>query len=97
MNRLLIVCCADAIILAILSLLIAAAIFYLPNHIAIVSNRLWYYVHGEFLDSTATATTLTGNFEAAIGRDEMTRTVTEAVQKASGSLAEAVTAARREL
>lgn len=31
------------------TLLIAAAVAYLPNHIAVISNRLWYYVHGEFL------------------------------------------------
>jgi len=29
-------------------MLAGAAIFYLPNHLALVSNRLWYYVHGEF-------------------------------------------------
>lgn len=68
----------DVIILAILSLLIAAAIFYLPNHIAIVSNRLWYYVHGEFLDPA-------NGHAAAAGsdaKDEVRRLITEAVTSA---------------
>jgi hypothetical protein len=39
----------DAIILILLSLLITAAVAYLPNHLIVISNRLWYYVHGEFL------------------------------------------------
>jgi hypothetical protein len=41
------------IILVLFTLLIAAAVAYLPNHIAVISNRLWYYVHGGFLYATA--------------------------------------------
>lgn len=50
---------ADVIILVLFTLLIAAAVAYLPNHIAIISNRLWYYVHGEFLYATTGASSPT--------------------------------------
>ncbi|ETN40328.1 uncharacterized protein HMPREF1541_04604 [Cyphellophora europaea CBS 101466] len=43
----------NVIILVLFTLLVAAAVAYLPNHIAVISNRLWYYVHGEFLYATA--------------------------------------------
>ncbi len=33
-----------------MSLLLTAAFFYLPNHILVVSNRIWYYIHGEFYE-----------------------------------------------
>lgn len=46
---------ADVIILILLSLLITAAVAYLPNHLVVISNRLWYYVHGEFLLSNGKA------------------------------------------
>ena len=42
----------DVIILVLLSLLITAAVAYLPNHIIVISNRLWYYAYGEQLFST---------------------------------------------
>ena len=42
----------DVIILVLLSLLVTAAALYLPNHVVVISNRLWYYVHGEILSST---------------------------------------------
>ena len=44
----------DFIVLALLSLLITAAVAYLPNHLIVISNRLWYYVQGETLDLTST-------------------------------------------
>ncbi len=45
---------ADFIVLVLLSLLITAAVAYLPNHLIVISNRLWYYVQGETLDLTST-------------------------------------------
>lgn len=36
-----------------MALLITAAVAYLPNHMVVISNRLWYYVHGELLYSTS--------------------------------------------
>ena len=44
----------DVIILTLFSLLITAAFFYLPNHILVVSNRIWYYIHGDFYEPIAT-------------------------------------------
>ncbi|RMZ86160.1 hypothetical protein DV737_g224, partial [Chaetothyriales sp. CBS 132003] len=38
----------NIILLTLTSLLFTAAVFYLPNHLMIVSNRIWYYIHGEF-------------------------------------------------
>ena len=36
-------------------MLIAAATMYLPNHLVLISNRIWYYVHGEFANITGNA------------------------------------------
>ena len=47
-------CSTDFIVLVLLSLLITAAVAYLPNHLIVISNRLWYYVQGETLDWTST-------------------------------------------
>ena len=44
----------DLIVLVLLSLLITAAVAYLPNHLIVISNRLWYYVQGETLELTST-------------------------------------------
>ena len=30
-------------------MLVTAATMYLPNHVAVIYNRIWYYVHGEFV------------------------------------------------
>ncbi|RMD41489.1 hypothetical protein DV735_g3644, partial [Chaetothyriales sp. CBS 134920] len=38
----------NIILLTLTSLLLTAAVFYLPNHLMIISNRIWYYIHGEF-------------------------------------------------
>ncbi|RMZ83726.1 hypothetical protein DV738_g955, partial [Chaetothyriales sp. CBS 135597] len=38
----------NIILLTLTSLLLTAAFFYLPNHLLIISNRIWYYIHGEF-------------------------------------------------
>lgn len=42
----------DIIILTLLTLLISAATLYLPNHISLIYNRIWYYVHGESTGSS---------------------------------------------
>ena len=39
----------DMILLVLISMLVAAATMYLPNHVALIYNRIWYYVHGEYL------------------------------------------------
>ncbi|RMZ89520.1 hypothetical protein DV736_g3251, partial [Chaetothyriales sp. CBS 134916] len=41
-------CIFNIILLTLTSLLLTAAVFYLPNHVMIISNRIWYYIHGEF-------------------------------------------------
>ena len=30
-------------------MLVTAATMYLPNHVALIYNRVWFYVHGEYL------------------------------------------------
>ena len=30
-------------------MLVTAATMYLPNHVALIYNRIWYYVHGELV------------------------------------------------
>jgi len=37
------------ILLVLISMLVTAATMYLPNHVAVIYNRIWYYVHGEFV------------------------------------------------
>lgn len=34
------------ILFILISLLVTAASLYLPDHIAVIYNRIWYYVHG---------------------------------------------------
>ncbi|EXJ80433.1 hypothetical protein A1O1_08578 [Capronia coronata CBS 617.96] len=45
----------NLILFILVSLLVTAASFYLPNHIAVIYNRIYYYVNGEFAYATATA------------------------------------------
>ena len=39
----------DFILLILISMLVTAATMYLPNHVVLIYNRIWYYVHGEYL------------------------------------------------
>lgn len=39
----------DLILLVLISMLVTAATMYLPNHVALICNRIWYYVHGELV------------------------------------------------
>ena len=39
----------DFILLVLISMLVTAATMYLPNHVALIYNRIWYYVHGELV------------------------------------------------
>jgi hypothetical protein len=43
----------DLVLFILISLLVTAAWLYLPNHVSIIYNRIWYYLHGEFAYSTA--------------------------------------------
>ncbi|KAL2405847.1 hypothetical protein ABEF95_002602 [Exophiala dermatitidis] len=38
----------NLILFILVSLLVTAALFYLPNHLAVIYNRIYYYVNGEF-------------------------------------------------
>ncbi|KAK4937952.1 hypothetical protein LTR10_021517 [Elasticomyces elasticus] len=42
----------NLVLFILISLLVTAAWLYLPNHISIIYNRIWYYLHGEFAYST---------------------------------------------
>ncbi|KAJ9502186.1 hypothetical protein LTR99_001030 [Exophiala xenobiotica] len=43
------------ILFMLISLLVTAAYYYLPNHILIIYNRVWYYLQGELASKTAAA------------------------------------------
>ena len=43
----------DFILFLLVSLLVTAATLYLPSHIAVIYNRMSYYVHGEYAYNTA--------------------------------------------
>ncbi|EXJ79754.1 hypothetical protein A1O3_08037 [Capronia epimyces CBS 606.96] len=45
----------NLILFVLVSLLVTAALFYLPNHMALIYNRIYYYVNGEFAYATAGA------------------------------------------
>ncbi|RVX71151.1 hypothetical protein B0A52_03517 [Exophiala mesophila] len=45
----------NLILFILVSMLVTAASLYLPNHVAVIYNRIWYYVHGEFKYITAAA------------------------------------------
>jgi hypothetical protein len=37
----------DFILIVLVSMLVAAASMYLPDHVAVMYRRIWYYWHGE--------------------------------------------------
>ena len=39
--------CTDLILFVLVTLLVVAASMYLPDHVAIIYRRIWYYVHGQ--------------------------------------------------
>jgi len=45
----------NSVLFILISLLVTAASLYLPNHVAVIYNRIWYYLHGEFANITAGA------------------------------------------
>lgn len=53
----------DMILLVLMSLLLMAAFLYLPNHISVISNRVWYYAMGEFRGISSS----TGSTKSAVG------------------------------
>ncbi|KAL2432532.1 hypothetical protein ABEF95_012410 [Exophiala dermatitidis] len=48
-------CIFNLILFILVSLLVTAALFYLPNHLAVIYNRIYYYVNGEFAYTSAAA------------------------------------------
>jgi len=56
----------NLILLLLLSLLITAATMYLPNHVILIYNRIWYYVHGN--GTGATEVLSTGKLAQATSR-----------------------------
>ena len=45
----------DLILFLLVSMLVTAATLYLPSHVAVIYNRMSYYVHGEYAYNTATS------------------------------------------
>ncbi|ERF69154.1 hypothetical protein EPUS_01110 [Endocarpon pusillum Z07020] len=43
------------VLFVLISMLVAAASMYLPNHVVIIYRRIWYYVHGEIASITKSA------------------------------------------
>ena len=74
---------ADTIILILVSFLATAAFYYLPNHLAVVSNRLWYYINGEPLYDTIVNTD-----GSSIAKETVTMSLKTALS--SGTAASAV-------
>ena len=38
--------CTDLVLIVLISMLVAAASMYLPNHVTVIYRRIWYYVDG---------------------------------------------------
>ena len=57
-------------------MLVTAASLYLPDHIAVIYNRIWYYVHGEF-------TAITGSAGAAQDTAHILKTAAHSLQAGS--------------
>jgi len=45
----------NSVLFILVSLLVTAASLYLPNHVAVIYKRIWYYLHGEFASIAAGA------------------------------------------
>lgn len=67
----------DMIMLVLISLLMTATVYYLPNHLALVSSRLWYYIHGDaFYD------TMIHGSSTSVGLGSLKETVTSSLYNA---------------
>ncbi|KIX10529.1 uncharacterized protein Z518_01612 [Rhinocladiella mackenziei CBS 650.93] len=73
----------NLILFILVSLLVTAASLYLPNHVAIIYNRIWYYVHGEFAYMTAGAPAGSGSVEKATYAADGLRLASEAFRSVS--------------
>jgi hypothetical protein len=78
------------VIFIIFSMVLIAACLYLPRHIAFVTNRAWFYYHGEDSAVAAAKTTVFG----AAGKST---TVVSAVETAKAALGFAGQETGREL
>lgn len=85
--------CVDSILFLTLSLLLLASILYLPNHIATVSRRAYYYCAGgdtQTLYSTATRAT---GWAANAYQAAMNKSATATAAAVASEVAEGVTEA----
>jgi hypothetical protein len=78
---------ADLILFILISLLVTAASLYLPDHIAVIYNRIWYYVHGGEI----------AYMTAAVAPGEKTSLAVEGLRITSDALRAGATATVREL
>jgi len=81
----------DLILFILVSLLVIAASLYLPNHVAVIYNRIWYYLHGEFAYMTA------GSADKAAGALGATSEVLRTVSLTGQAVEASVEATLREL
>lgn len=86
----LIIVVLDFILFMLVSLLVTAAYYYLPNHVLIIYNRVWYYLQGELASKTAAAGAANKSIYIADGL----RTTAAALKAAS---VESTTATLKEL
>ncbi|KEF61414.1 uncharacterized protein A1O9_02980 [Exophiala aquamarina CBS 119918] len=77
----------NLILFILISLLVTAASLYLPDHIAVIYNRIWYYVRGGEIAYMTTA--------AATG--DKTSLAGEGLRLTSGTLRAGAAATLREL
>jgi len=64
----------NLILFILVSLLVTAASLYLPSHLSIIYQRIWYYIHGEFVSKATTGGAGSGGHLAATGMKTASKT-----------------------
>jgi Small subunit of serine palmitoyltransferase-like len=78
----------DFILLVLVSMLVTAATMYLPNHVALIYNRIWYYVHGELVHLKGNGSEVLKTPGGSAMVSETKRRMVEAVETVMGKLDE---------
>ena len=75
----------DFILLVLISMLVTAATMYLPNHVTLIYNRVWFYVHGEYLHLKGSGSevpkTLGASTVVSVSKRRMAQTVETVMMK----------------
>ncbi|KAK5051879.1 hypothetical protein LTR84_002682 [Exophiala bonariae] len=82
----------NLILFILVSLLVTAASLYLPDHVAVIYNRIWYYVHGGEIAYMNAASVAAAGEKTTLGQ-----AIGESLKLTSGAIKAGAKATVREL